>query len=531
MTEALAAIEGFCRLEIQRRRRALSAEEQADHQRLAGWLRSLIDGATASPSTDLKQASRDLGRKSKAFDSTHLMESLGIKSDQPQDSADLIGDAARAAFKPRAAEPGRKSRGFDSSHLLEQLGIQPDSPAEGDRSGAAQAGASDPGPSSARDLHPHGSADLMRQAQLQAAGLELSGSHDLSDGESADLLRQTGLQVEEDPAPAADARKPRRAPPTPTRPMSASLADMLKPQAVPPSGYTPRSSRAYLSDYYNADVVPVAGASSAQVLRAVDGGGQRVQLSEELAALYGLRPGGGPDPVAWPASPAGSPIPPPAAPGRAPSVRSEVSGRAPPASAGSAAPSGSVSGGSSGPAVSGRAPSVSVRSSPAAAERSGSVVGRAQPSASVSPSPGPAAPSVSAGPPSGAAPLGFEATSPAGSPSVVHLLAGGSIRGMVRRFDPAEGLVEVHPRGGAAPERLPLGEVLAVFFGPGSYPEPEAGRALTVRLTNGREVSGLSPDYTDQADAFSLRPADARGHVVRIWISRVAVAGLQLHDA
>lgn len=118
---------------------------------------------------------------------------------------------------------------------------------------------------------------------------------------------------------------------------------------------------------------------------------------------------------------------------------------------------------------------------------------------------------------------------PRGTPVIVHMMAGGTQRGQVDGFDPDSGHVEVTMKNGDRRD-VTLHDVLAIFFGtrqdaPGEDPH---GTALVVKLVNDRQVSGLSPDYEEGANALTVVPNPRRGNIDRIWVPAWAVKAIEL---
>lgn len=121
-----------------------------------------------------------------------------------------------------------------------------------------------------------------------------------------------------------------------------------------------------------------------------------------------------------------------------------------------------------------------------------------------------------------------------GTPVMVHLMAGGTVRGQVDAFDPQAQEVVLLPRSpGAPPQRVGMTDVLAVFFGlrRGEEPTSGTGPAVAVRLVNDRQVSGVTPDYQEGATALTILPEPRRGNVDRIWIPARAVKAIELLES
>ncbi len=122
-----------------------------------------------------------------------------------------------------------------------------------------------------------------------------------------------------------------------------------------------------------------------------------------------------------------------------------------------------------------------------------------------------------------------ETPAPTGTPVIVHLMAGGTQRGQVQAFDPSSGSVQMTLKNGRTDE-VTLEDVLAIFFGQArgqESPDP-TGTALIVKLVNDRQVSGLSPDYREGADALTIVPNPRRGNIDHIWVPAWAVKAIEL---
>jgi hypothetical protein len=77
---------------------------------------------------------------------------------------------------------------------------------------------------------------------------------------------------------------------------------------------------------------------------------------------------------------------------------------------------------------------------------------------------------------------------------------------------------------------VPVVDVLAIFFGlaRGEVATEATGTPMTVKLSNDRDVSGISPDYAEGADSLMIVPNPRRGSVDHIWIPAGAVKSIQL---
>jgi hypothetical protein len=107
---------------------------------------------------------------------------------------------------------------------------------------------------------------------------------------------------------------------------------------------------------------------------------------------------------------------------------------------------------------------------------------------------------------------------------VLHTVDGQVMRGAIANADLADAeLPLIQPNGAVA--RVPADQVKAVFFMLGAGERPLAASGTRVRVTfgDGRQVSGLSPDYSEDSPGFFLLPVDARTNTARVWVYRTAV--------
>ncbi|MEQ8278654.1 MAG: hypothetical protein RMA76_29150 [Deltaproteobacteria bacterium] len=116
-----------------------------------------------------------------------------------------------------------------------------------------------------------------------------------------------------------------------------------------------------------------------------------------------------------------------------------------------------------------------------------------------------------------------------GTPVIVHMMAGGTQRGQVEGFDPSSGHLQMKMKNGQV-SNITLDDVLAIFFGQrrgANSPDP-TGTSLIVKLVNDRQVSGMSPDYQEGADALTVVPNPRRGNIDHIWVPAWAVKAIEL---
>jgi hypothetical protein len=107
---------------------------------------------------------------------------------------------------------------------------------------------------------------------------------------------------------------------------------------------------------------------------------------------------------------------------------------------------------------------------------------------------------------------------------VVHTADGQVKRGTVTDVDLESDALLLSAQGGQA-ERVPVGEVKAVFFmlPPGAQPAEPEGKRVRVTFRDGRQVAGFSADYAPEHPGFFVVPCDTRTHTQRIWVYRSAV--------
>jgi hypothetical protein len=245
----------------------------------------------------------------------------------------------------------------------------------------------------------------------------------------------------------------------------------VKLESLPKSSYTPPRVPAFMADYYSDTLVPAKISTTDLPSQAVSPSGESMDLALEVRILLGLEH---PNKLEHPSKPTQ------AEPGRR--------GVEPPSRP------------AAGPAA--RAPNDPEGAGGGAARRPAS-----------GPAAAPAAPQPET----------------RGVPVIVHLMAGGTQRGRLERFDPKTGRLELLGRSGEA-EPMPLDQVLAVFFGArvGGGSTDATGAALLVKLVNDRQVSGLSPDYNAGGDALTLVPEPRRGNIDHIWVPAWAVKSIEL---
>jgi hypothetical protein len=108
---------------------------------------------------------------------------------------------------------------------------------------------------------------------------------------------------------------------------------------------------------------------------------------------------------------------------------------------------------------------------------------------------------------------------------VVHTVEGLVKRGSITDAVLDAATLPLAPQPGAAPEDLATSKVKAIFFmlSPGEKAPAAEGKKVRVTFTDGRQIAGFSPDYSDAGPGFFMIPADTRTNTGRIWVYRAAV--------
>lgn len=110
---------------------------------------------------------------------------------------------------------------------------------------------------------------------------------------------------------------------------------------------------------------------------------------------------------------------------------------------------------------------------------------------------------------------------------VLHTVEGQVLRGSLANADLCDvELPLLQPNGAVA--RIPAAHVKAIFFmlPAGERPPAAAGTRLRVVFGDGRQVSGLSPDYSAESPGFFVLPLDSRTNTARVWVYRAAARQL-----
>lgn len=351
------------------------------------------------------------------------------------------------------------------------------------------------------------------------------------------------------PAPARAA--PTSAPPRPEPPRvrsepapTLSALDKAKLNEIPAravarTSYTPSVSPLFMDDYYESTLAPDHSLSGHdKATRVLTLGEETMALPEEARVLFGVADA----PIvrgATPADPlrtldgeegeltelrgdgeeteAREPVFAPASGARTTPRDNSQTAIAPPP----ARPTPSPPRVSAGPArASVAAPAPPSRPAPAPAARP------TAPASAAPPPPPPAAapaPAPRTRPPEAPRPEARPIT-----PIIVQLLSGETKRGELVAFDPDGGVVTLRATPQTGEESVDVNEVFAVFVGHarGVPPRPAEGTRIAVRMTNDREVVGVSPDYAPGANAMTLVPDDRRT-VDRIWIPAWSVTEIR----
>ena len=107
---------------------------------------------------------------------------------------------------------------------------------------------------------------------------------------------------------------------------------------------------------------------------------------------------------------------------------------------------------------------------------------------------------------------------------VLHTVEGQVLRGSIANADLQDPeLPLIQPNGAVA--RVPAGHVKAIFFmlPAGEQPPQAAGTRVRITFADGRQVSGLAPDYSPSSVGFFVLPLDTRTHTARVWVYRTAI--------
>jgi hypothetical protein len=113
---------------------------------------------------------------------------------------------------------------------------------------------------------------------------------------------------------------------------------------------------------------------------------------------------------------------------------------------------------------------------------------------------------------------------------VVHTVEGLVKRGVIADVSLDAPSLPLAPQPDAAPEALPTAKVKAIFFmlAAGEPPPVAAGKKVRVTFSDGRQIAGFSPDYSDAGPGFFMIPADTRTNTGRIWVYRSAVKAVSV---
>ena len=112
---------------------------------------------------------------------------------------------------------------------------------------------------------------------------------------------------------------------------------------------------------------------------------------------------------------------------------------------------------------------------------------------------------------------------------VLHTVEGQVLRGSLANADLRDPeLPLLQPNGAVA--RIPAEHVKAVFFmlPSGERPPAAAGTRVRIVFGDGRQVSGLSPDYSADSPGFFVLPLDSRTNTARVWVYRANVGQITI---
>jgi len=112
---------------------------------------------------------------------------------------------------------------------------------------------------------------------------------------------------------------------------------------------------------------------------------------------------------------------------------------------------------------------------------------------------------------------------------VLHTVEGQVLRGSLANADLRDPeLPLLQPNGAVA--RIPAEHVKAVFFmlPSGERPPAAAGTRVRIVFADGRQVSGLSPDYSADSPGFFVLPLDSRTNTARVWVYRANVGQITI---
>lgn len=341
-------------------------------------------------------------------------------------------------------------------------------------------------------------------------------------------------------APPAARAAPTSAPPRPEPPrvrsepaptlstLDKSKLNEIPARAVGRTAYTPSVSPLFMDDYYESTLAPdhsLSGHDRATSVRAL--GEETIALPDEARVLFGVSDA----PVFRAATPADPLRTLDGEEGELTELRGdgEETEAREPVFAGRGAPRDNSQTAIAPPPA--RPTPAPPRASAAPARPSAVAPPAPAPPSRPAPAP-PTATSRPAPPPAPAAPPPVARTRPPEArpitPIIVQLLSGETKRGELVAFEPEAGVVTLRATPQAGDESVDVNEVFAVFVGHarGVPPRPAEGTRIAVRMTNDREVVGVSPDYAPGANAMTLVPDDRRT-VDRIWIPAWSVTEIR----
>jgi hypothetical protein len=107
---------------------------------------------------------------------------------------------------------------------------------------------------------------------------------------------------------------------------------------------------------------------------------------------------------------------------------------------------------------------------------------------------------------------------------VLHTVEGQVLRGSIADVDLVDAEVGLRLPGGDV-QQLPASRLKAVFFmlAPGEASPAGLGTRVRVTFGDGRQVAGMSPDYSPSAPGCFVVPVESRTNTGRIWVYREAI--------
>jgi len=107
---------------------------------------------------------------------------------------------------------------------------------------------------------------------------------------------------------------------------------------------------------------------------------------------------------------------------------------------------------------------------------------------------------------------------------VLHTIEGQVLRGAIRDADlAAPAIPVVQPNGDTVDVAANRLKALFFMLDPGEAAPAALGTKVRVTFGDGRQVGGMSPDYSPGAPGFFVVPVESRTNTGRIWVYRAAV--------